>query len=280
MRALCWLATVLVIAGTGLMSGADTAAGYTASEKTGFDWFNSEGVVDLLVDTNGDAVLDTPIPDVLLVGPTRVKKSVPAGDDGNDPRPGEPDGLADIETEIVNMVLTGTLPLLGTITVRVGSDFGLPPSTGAVEEQAPGTDFPADSFFDVFFELIGTPYGPLTNFPPNSPSAPVRLTATLTDPPRLPPFNIDYTSLAGVELKDASGMTRVLVTVETHTPKTPIGGTTELLVHSSDAPASAADSAGSSAPLYAALAGFVAAATLALAGGGWYARRRFLQRRI
>ena len=56
----------------------------------------------------------------------------------------------------------------------------------------------------------------------------------------------------------------------------PVGGTVELLT-GSDAPASAADSAGSSAPLYAALAGFVAAAALALAGGGWYARRRWLR---
>jgi hypothetical protein len=58
-----------------------------------------------------------------------------------------------------------------------------------------------------------------------------------------------------------------------------VGGTVELLAVS-DAPASAADSAGSSAPLYAALAGFVAAAALALAGSGWYARRRFRQWRI
>jgi hypothetical protein len=56
----------------------------------------------------------------------------------------------------------------------------------------------------------------------------------------------------------------------------PRGGTTELLVDSSDGPRSAADGSASSAPLYAAIAG-AAAAAFAVAAGGWYARRRWLR---
>jgi hypothetical protein len=56
---------------------------------------------------------------------------------------------------------------------------------------------------------------------------------------------------------------------------TATGGTTELLVDGSGAPASAAEGSGSSAPPYAAIAGGLAAAVLALTAGAWYARRRF-----
>jgi hypothetical protein len=53
-----------------------------------------------------------------------------------------------------------------------------------------------------------------------------------------------------------------------------IGGIVELAVDASGAPASATDGSGPSVP-YAALAGVAAAAALvALAAGGWYARRR------
>ena len=53
-----------------------------------------------------------------------------------------------------------------------------------------------------------------------------------------------------------------------------VGGITEILVDSSDSPARAAEGAGSSGPPYGAIAGGLAAAAVALAAGGWYARRR------
>lgn len=56
----------------------------------------------------------------------------------------------------------------------------------------------------------------------------------------------------------------------------PVGGITQLFVDGSDAPASAAEGSGSSAPPYALLAGATAAAAAAIAAGGWYARRRWL----
>jgi len=56
----------------------------------------------------------------------------------------------------------------------------------------------------------------------------------------------------------------------------PVGGTTELLVDGADPPALAAGGSGGSVP-YAAVAGGMAAGVLALAAGGWYARRRWMR---
>ena len=60
-----------------------------------------------------------------------------------------------------------------------------------------------------------------------------------------------------------------------HAVVPPVGGIA--LVDSSPSPASHADGSGSSAGLYAALAGAVAAGAIAIAAGGWYARRRWLR---
>jgi len=91
---------------------------------------------------------------------------------------------------------------------------------------------------------------------------------------------VTYAPQEAVLAKDASNRLYEAFEVEPGTCPLPappgVGGTAEL-VAGSDGPASAADSAGSSAPLYAALAGFVAAAALALTGGGWYARRRWMR---
>ncbi len=88
-----------------------------------------------------------------LKGPTIVKRDPPLP-------------TRTIPTEILSMELSGSSPL-GPVTVRAGSLFGLPPSTGAIIPQPPDTDFPADSFFDVFFEIevssTGEPLPPLCN---------------------------------------------------------------------------------------------------------------------
>ncbi len=61
------------------------------------------------------------------------------------------------------------------------------------------------------------------------------------------------------------------------TPPPAVGGVTEVLIDSSGSPASAAEGPGSSAPPYAAIAGSLAAAALAVAAGAWYARRLWLR---
>jgi hypothetical protein len=55
-----------------------------------------------------------------------------------------------------------------------------------------------------------------------------------------------------------------------------VGGTVEFFADGSDAPVEGSPS-GSSGALYAALAGGIAAGVLAIAAGGWYARRRWLR---
>ncbi len=215
----------------GLMVSTGTAVAYDwATEHNGTDSFQSEAVIDVVVDTNNDGSVsdppafgDTKITGITLNGPTEILRSS-TGHDGNDPRAGEPDGLEDIRTEIVDMVLTGTAAGM-TITIIAGSGLGLtglPASTGAIEELAPGTDFPAYSFFDIYFELTLNPdpfgWGPLTN------PVPARMAATITDPPGLPPYGVDYNlvSTPPVILKDGSGFTRVLITnVHRHTPLPP-----------------------------------------------------------
>ncbi len=94
------------------------------------------------------------------------------------------DGHLDvIDTEIVSMQLTGTGAATGW-TLRAGVFQGVAPSLGAVAEQA-GDNTLADSFFNVFFEIDGTPFGTLNNINP------LRVEAEVD---RLPPIGTDYTA--------------------------------------------------------------------------------------
>jgi hypothetical protein len=57
---------------------------------------------------------------------------------------------AEIQTEIVSMNLTGTSSSFGPFTIRQSPGT---PTQGFIEQQTPGVDFPANSFFDFFFEF-------------------------------------------------------------------------------------------------------------------------------
>lgn len=210
-----------------LMVSTGTAVAYDEEQKGNvpgeeYDEFDSKAVIDVVLDSNNDGnVTDPPtggdikITGFTLYGRTKILRSTPAGDDGNDPRAGEPDTLNDIATEMVRMELTG----FGYI-LRAGSEFGLPPSIGAIEELATGTDFPAYSFFDIYFELTGTIWGTLTN------AVPARMAATINE---IPPYGVDYNLVSippvpPVILKDGGGITRVLITnVHRHTVLWPDG---------------------------------------------------------
>ncbi len=67
------------------------------------------------------------------------------------------------------------------------------------------------------------------------------------------------------------------VRTETEGQVVSVGGIVEEFVDGGEASAPTAGGSGSSAPLYAAIAGGLGAAVLAIAAGGWYARRRWLQ---
>ncbi len=76
-------------------------------------------------------------------------------------------------------------------------------------------------------------------------------------------------------ISQVAGITDGTVTVTYEFTPSSVGGIAEVLVGGGESPASTG--AGSSSLLYAALVGGTAAAAVALAGAGWYARRRWLR---
>lgn len=78
---------------------------------------------------------------VTLNGPSRVRRSDPHDTDG--------DGRMEIETELLSMNLTGASPL-GPMQLR---ESPTRTSMGRIVQRTAGVDFPADSFFDVFFDI-------------------------------------------------------------------------------------------------------------------------------
>jgi hypothetical protein len=113
---------------------------------TGCDAFDSGAQVNIQL-----AGQDEPFT-VTLNGPTQVeRKNAPAG---------SPDS---VDTEIVALELTG-MSSFGEVSLRLSNDRA---STGRFQElvnETPGEmDFPADSFFDVFAEVVIPGVGTLTN---------------------------------------------------------------------------------------------------------------------
>ena len=83
---------------------------------------------------------------VTLNGPTTIHRGNPCVGCG-------PGGRTTIDTEMVQLDLTGNSGPLGPITMRRAPS---PPSQGQTTQQTPGVDFPANSLFDLFFELQTT----------------------------------------------------------------------------------------------------------------------------
>ena len=152
-----------------------------AYPPAGIDAFDSSAIVVFDLRSSGGPELT-----VTLVGPTRIERSDPFD-------PG--DGKLVIEAEMVSMVLRGNTTL-GPITIR---ESPLRQSPGRITQQTAGTDFPADSFFDIFVEAE-TPVGLLRN------DDPIRLQSVIND---LPPFQAEYipeATFVGVDLLNAEGV--------------------------------------------------------------------------
>ena len=88
-----------------------------------------------------------------------------------------------------------------------------------------------------------------------------------------PPDVVNLTDQFGTEWDVPIGPAQELCVEAEKVVLPGVGGTIELLVDSSDSPARASEGGGAPPP-YAAIAGIAAACGLALAAGGWYARRR------
>jgi len=235
--------------------------------------------------------IDTPLGSetVTLSGPTTVEVDLGSLADT------DADGREQIDTEIVQMELTGHSALLGPVTMKVRDPAKDPfhPSVGEIEEDnnlqwgrfdllghnpplcvehpspppnCVGTT--ADSFFDVYFEVQAAGMV-LHNQDPK------RMEETITHKP--PAGGETYENPVWIRLFDEIGNpTDVWVGPVSHTPYPPVGGIAELPVGGADSPTRPADGSASSAP-YPALAGGAAAALAAITAGAWYARRRWLR---
>ena len=120
----------------------------------GVDVIEDQGAVvgiDLDLDCAEDVSMALfPCPDST---PLTITRSGPLDDSMNFPGLRPVDGHLDcIDTEIVQMCLTG-----GGFTLIAGAGLGqggvLAPSDGAIAESSENPDYPAESFFDVFFEV-------------------------------------------------------------------------------------------------------------------------------
>ncbi len=81
---------------------------------------------------------------IIAAGPTTIKRADPVT---------PPSGQQQIETELIEMTLQGTLyggTLVGPVEIREDPNRVSP---GRITELKAGTDFPAESFFDVFIEV-------------------------------------------------------------------------------------------------------------------------------
>ena len=195
-----------------------------------------------------------------LTGPTLITRTAVI--------PNAPDF---IDTEIIQMELTGQCGPF-PITLRESPSL---PSPGTITEppanNTPGTlEFPADSLFDVFFEIDGTPLGTLHN------NTPAIMYCLITAVPPVEPNECTYElQNPPVPIFNAAQQQVGVLTEAAHTLKRDVGGTTQLLVGGTPGTASGGGS-GPTLPIAALAGGIGAAALLAVAAGGWYARRRWL----
>ena len=259
------LATGATFAGSGTVSPVET------------DYFPESGaMVELTMTTPPGSDR------IALRGPTTVEVELATL--------GDPDsnGREQIDTEIVQMQLTGTSALLGPVTMRLRDPAKQPlGSVGEMEERVnvqsnrfdlPGPQAPfcvepvpplcvgtlADSFFDVYFEVeaMGQKFHNHTA---------EHMEAVISEKP--PASGETYLSPQAIPLFDESeNPSGIQVTWASHMPNPlGVGGIAE---YPETAQTAASDS-GSSDPPYAALAGGLAAAAVALGAGAWYARRRW-----
>ncbi|MCH8950029.1 MAG: hypothetical protein IIB87_06590 [Chloroflexi bacterium] len=119
----------LVAAGVALLSGGQPAYAFPPA---GQDDFGLRGQVSL-VSRLGQETLE-------LSGTATLQRSDPY-DDG---------GVQVVDIELISMLLTGQ-SVTGPVVVTESATLA---SIGEVRSQQPGQDFPADSFIDVFVEIL------------------------------------------------------------------------------------------------------------------------------
>jgi hypothetical protein len=132
-----------------------------------------------------------------LTGPTLIKRSNPGDNDC--------DGLAEIDTEMVSLQLTGQSQVLGPIILVNDPDA---PSVGQVKQKRPEPGFfPADSFFDVFFE-VQTAFG-TAGVGQTQPRAVVDALPPINRPYRAPHAATLFDPVTGQPIADILGVKHV-----------------------------------------------------------------------
>jgi hypothetical protein len=203
-------------------------------------------------------------------------------------------GYNTINTEILSMVLKGTVHG-DQVTIKAGTQQGLSASTGKIREQTPGTAYPADTWFDLFFEVDSTNlnYGVTRNCEFGGVPQAVHFTGVTTS---IPATYVEYhvsscpvepppsscvagcaasVMLAANEVTDQMSDMRYWCTGGSGTSVAlSVGGIAEL-PDTTAGPDSLVDSSSGSGFNYTALGAALAAAAVALAAGAWFVRRRW-----
>jgi len=134
------LAVGLALGGCG-GGGKKAGTDYPAAGDDTFE--NTKATVHIEITPEGAAGPGGPLLQQLetveLEGPARIHRGDPQLDGD----------VYVVPTEIMEMELTGTASF-GDVTVRESAEK---PSTGEVRQRKKGEDSPADSFFDIFFEV-------------------------------------------------------------------------------------------------------------------------------
>ncbi len=184
-----------------------------------------------------------------------------------------------IDIELVSLELTATI-VGKPVRYRAGSNFGLPASLGTIVEQVAGAGCPCFLVLEVNFEMTcGSPFGsesccdttPTCASLENCPGGGEIWTGTPLVIPAVGVYNAANSSACRGPTERATGENPEVTVNELS-----VGGIAERL-GTSAGPDSSLDSSSGSGFSYAALGGALAAAAVAVAAGGWYARRRWLR---
>lgn len=275
MRGIIWLAVLLAAVSLGLFAASAEAGiiengGNEDCPAAGTDNVDLQvNVADIIVDTDEplDGVPDTSVGGAIFSGPATIVRGDCEFVDG-------PNVVVYafelIPTEIVSMNLCGTVQGF-EVCMRAGANQELAPSLGEIVDmdEFDGSFFPALSFFDLVSEVDTQNFGTVVDC-----NGSTQFEATIT---AVPPIGATYTIPGGGDLELCTQNPGQVVTVMGIGALTvgPVGGIVDTLV-TGDSPGSPVDSSSGSGFNYAALAGGLAAAAIAIAVGGWYARKRWL----
>jgi hypothetical protein len=199
-------------------------------------------------------------------------------------------GYNTIDTEVRSMVLTGTV-YGDQVTIKAGTLQGLSASTGKIREQTPGTLYPADTWFDLFFKVESSDsnYDDTQNCNFGGGAQAVRFTGVTMDIPakyveyHVPSCPLEPPPADCVAGCGESGLLAVNAGYDearyycaggSGQGVLSVGGIAER-PDTAAGPDSLADSSAGSGFNYTALCAALGAAAVALAAGAWFARRRW-----